>query len=809
MGHSVESDVAEWVVRLSEEPLDQRLADQAERLRECQHPVGRAAGRRVISLFSPKRADTLFESDQDEYYARWRKEKDQHAADPCRSFYRWSDEECIKCLSRRDVPLSFILGRAEHLLFNPEFEVPASLVELSSGLLGFDPNAFRTGLWTTNETHTLDLVLPLLASRRPSVISDFVDRIVSTLSSREGMKLYAASVWLHDFGPLIRSERTNEILASIDRIASLAPVSSGDQEFDPWLSEAFLVLSVAPHLAPDNLADLLLRRPVAAHDLVRFQPWIMALSAEGINHVKDVLMLDEDRLRKTRALWLLGLNATYLSDEQRSYITSLVHSPDRTLKGAVLRFACLSQDQNLGSALIGSEFTFERDGEFLDSIWGPQLFVAFANVASFETLVSKLHPADAGFALKNRGSVPNEVERYAVTLSECISRITAATDPEAIYLPRIVANPSTPRRAGLPTFAQEDGVRQIGNPAMSWGGNQPQSLDQSGLQALQEMFDGQKLVDKQNRLAKEQVDNVFAAWGTEAYNWFGRTFSYEALDSVCQARPDLAAAWVAACKSPNLRRVHGRIGSFLGQLCSILLFRNPQLGQELWHALRSLPDSPIVFDSMVAALRADDSEVASGARWEALSDCNTDADLSRFAVLAELFQKKSWLSASIQQLIRSHAMSSRAKAMTIASFSNIPEEEFESIVTLADVKNTWIEPQVPYLRRNVTRNSFAQHWYRCFLDAGTNEQSWGGYKMLLLCGDERFFAWRHQCEQPNDLRHQRRLRFLEANSEVRRELDRTEERSKTLFGIEIKRGEVYPFISHGKMSGRSSRFSGG
>ena len=121
-------------------------------------------------------------------------------------------------------------------------------------------------------------------------------------------------------------------------------------------------------------------------------------------------------------------------------------------------------------------------------------------------------------------------------------------------------------------------------------------------------------------------------------------------------------------------------------------------------------------------------------------------------------------------------------------------EGFDSIVALADVKESWIEPQVPGLRSNVVRNLFAQQWYRRFLEAETEEQSWGGYKMLLVCGDDRFFTWRDQYERANDPTHRYRLRFLDANSELNRELDRKEERAKTLFGIEIRKGEVYPFV---------------
>lgn len=67
--------------------------------------------------------------------------------------------------------------------------------------------------------------------------------------------------------------------------------------------------------------------------------------------------------------------------------------------------------------------------------------------------------------------------------------------------------------------------------------------------------------------------------------------------------------------------------------------------------------------------------------------------------------------------------------------------------------------------------------------------------MLLLCGDSRFFTWRHKYEKGEDFNHLRRLKLLDANLDVNREMDREKQRKDTLFGIKIEQGEVYPFMN--------------
>jgi hypothetical protein len=798
MGHHVESDVAAWVMRLSDEDLASVIISKAEHLLGRPEQLAQTAGRRLIGLFDPVRADVLFESHPDEYYERWKREKDRHAADPCVSFYKWSDEDCNKCLAREDVAVTRILGQIKEHLYDPKFDIPASLLRRASVLLLFDPMKFRTGISATEETYALEITLPLLASRDPRAISELVSRLIPTLANRNGMELYGLALWLHGFAQLLSVDQADDVIACLGRIASSTRDKSANSTdaFDQDISEAFLILSAAAKITTDRLLSVLLDRPSGAHDLLRFQPWLCGLTADGIQRAKEVLTGATDDSKKVRALWFLAFNPVKLEDDVRQYVVRLVHSDNRVLKGAALRFACLAGDEALGLLLVNSEFSFATDGEFLDSMWGPHLFVTFAAHVPFEILVRRIHPADAGFALSNKSAGPNDINIYATLLDACIIRIINASDSNVARLPRIVGNPAEQAPAKFPIFAQQDEGPSIKSSDLTWGAQRPQeTMDE---QSLRDLFDTQKFIEKQNRMSKERVEDVFTAWGTDAYNWFGRNFSYNALNLVCQSRPDLVTEWVKQiCTAESaFRRLQGRLGSFMSQLCSVLLFQRPDLGRELWSMLRSEKYGPVLFDSILAAFRADDSTAASQARWEALGDCCNDGALSRFAYLAEAFGKTTWLSTAVQELVSHPAIWRRAKGLTIASFSNVSVQEFDGIAAAANVGDTWVEPQVPALRVNVLQNQYAQQWYRVFLDAEIEERSWGASRMLLLCGDSRFFTWRHKYEKDEDSKHLRRLKLLDANLDVNREMDREKQRKDTLFGIRIEQGEVYPFMNH-------------
>jgi hypothetical protein len=400
-----------------------------------------------------------------------------------------------------------------------------------------------------------------------------------------------------------------------------------------------------------------------------------------------------------------------------------------------------------------------------------------------------LHPADAGHALVERNLPSNEVSEYAVLLDNAYRSIMSAIDPALLTLPSIVA-PSlhSSVKHSFPEFATQEPELTFKDPNLTWG-----TLPSVPAESLP--FDSAKEIEELNRLSRERADAINLAWATDAYQWFGRGFSSHTLSRICRDLPDFVRRWVEPTfqEGSSGAKIISRLGSFLGQLCPLLLEHDPQLGLKLWQTLRSRKPGPVIFDAARAAFEAPDNDCTAAARLQLLEECNDDAAISRIAYLAEESERRQWLETTVEKLIAEAPLWKRAKGLALASFSNMKSEEFEMYVVQANLGETWLASQVPDLRKNVLKNEFAQRWFKIFLE-GNERVSWAALQMLLFCGDHRFFTWRDLYLGEQGLSHLR-LRFIDSmGREIEKELDRSKERKDTLFRIKVERGEIFPFL---------------
>ena len=167
-------------------------------------------------------------------------------------------------------------------------------------------------------------------------------------------------------------------------------------------------------------------------------------------------------------------------------------------------------------------------------------------------------------------------------------------------------------------------------------------------------------------------------------------------------------------------------------------------------------------------------------RWQAIGDVRVEIE----SVLADPRGVSGFIAGEKKPLWK------RALSLTLASFSNLEVPQFDFYVAHAGIEHTWID--IDPLRVNLLKNQHAQHWYRLFLRADTEDAAWGALQMMLQCADRRFFIWRAEYEIGAP---RKRLRFLKGiDDEVSKSLKREKQRDETLFGIKIERGEVFPFV---------------
>jgi hypothetical protein len=796
MGYAFEAEIADWVVRLSEEPLEQFLMVEARKLQARNTPVGEQAAQTLLWRIDPVTAARLREENPPEEYVRWQAMREQYQADPCRALFAWTDADCLRCMERVDVPTIRVVSNLAHRVLNPDFHVPDSLIQRTRELLRFDPRAYRVSLWTTSEDDLYARALPLLASRAPSAVGDFLRAVTRTIADRNYGQLHFLAFRLPDFSLLFHRAEVDALLEAmqqIELIAKSSPTSEGIRPDDWKIAEAFLLLAVAPHLSSEELLNWLVRRPLESIDLRALEKWFGPLPAsEGTKALATLHSLpDETTVR--RVLWFMATAKCELLAEDRDRILSFAQSQSARLRAAAFRFACLSEDQDLGNRIVdlGQSFTDRLDD--WDVFWGANVLIRYSSHLPFQTVSVRLDAVHCGYVLHERENKPEEVKMYGELLNQCWNNIASAAEPNMPSLPEIDARSGEGEFGPRVLEFREQSTRKMlfKSDSATWSASRPSP-------SARENFLSLEPDETQNRRRREMFELVQSAWKTDAFQWFGQEFSQTALEQLCLQAPDIVHLWTSPDFVEGIvgRKMRNRVGSLLIQLCPLLLQYFPHEGLRLWRSLRDRAPCVIAFDDAYAAFRAPDNTAAYEGRDQILEECHDDESISRIAYLAELFARQEWLKAAIARLIEAAPVWRRAKGLTLSSFSNSTISEFEAYVVQAKLGGSWMEDHIPVLRLNVEKNKFAQHWFDLFLTAADPDESWGALQMLQLCGDDRFFTWRGSYEDRAEGTDPVKLKFLAMQeSDIKKALDRTKERRDTLFGMKIPRGEIYPFMN--------------
>jgi len=788
MGAPTDGPLADWVVRMSEQPIEELLSAEREALLERNDAIARSAAYMLLWRIDPARAERLRKEEPEYQTELWRFMTKQHDADPCRSLLPWADKDCFLCLERSDIHPVAALQKLGKRICEPNFDVPAPFVERTAAVLHFDPAKFRSSLWSGEEDHLYKGCIPLLAARAPRELASFIHRVVGSVLQRDFEQLYPAALWLPEASPLFRKDGLEILLGVSEKLQQQASEETGTaRRHDLWIAETFLLLAVAPHLPPRELLERFLRRPKDARELSDFEPWFTGLTCEEVRQVFSVLHSSTDELTLKRILWFLAGSSCELSETDRNRLISLSQAADPVVRGLALRFICWSEDEELGRLVVDLGHSFREELDQIDSMWGARVLVVHSRHVPFASVCERLNAAAAGYALRARGFQPDEVGSYADLLDRWLLTIFSAPEPESVVLPSIeVARNESEAGGAFPTFRDEPTSFKFKDSSATWATHRNQSQPSKDIEEwIRDFQDPQRHVENLNRRSRERVGAVGAAWKTEAFQWFGQDFSVSALKHVCKAHPETVKRWVenALESETGEKLLRTRFATFFVRLCPGLLEHDPSTGLRLWKHLYGERNSPVLFDGINAAFSAPNNAATEEARWILIGNAFDDDTISKISLLVEMEGRQTWLRSAIEKLLAETALWKRALGLTLASFSNISLADFDSYVRQANVGGFWVEEKVSTLREHVSENEFAQHWFELYLSAEDEESSWGALQMMLACGDHRFYVWREQ----NGIRTEqgeRRLRYLASRArDIEKSLERGEKRKEVLFGI--------------------------
>jgi hypothetical protein len=376
------------------------------------------------------------------------------------------------------------------------------------------------------------------------------------------------------------------------------------------IAEARAFAAIAPHLIPSKFFQALIGRPVKALDLSSLELWYVQLPEREHNDALRLFHEPPNGETLHRVLWLLPHIGVLLSDRERDRLAELAISEDQLARLGAVRVAVVSKDESLGSRMVALGLSVKPGMGWREENWVTLLLGSSGGDLTFGDLAKRLRPSTIGFVLGQRGNRLDEVEIYAACLDQEWRAIVSAEDPGLARLPEVTLQhgdddpgvrfpelyePTTPRTIRL-------------DRSNSWTSGPP--LD-PGLD-LKEIFsnDYEAQLQRLNEDRRRRIDAILSAWGTDAFRWYGRTFDVEAMDVLYQQQPARVGGWVqsAIADSSAGFAVRIRLAGFLEPICRVLLNRNPQLGLQLWQALRKREDSPIVFDMTDIAFSADTTE---------------------------------------------------------------------------------------------------------------------------------------------------------------------------------------------------------
>ena len=234
------------------------------------------------------------------------------------------------------------------------------------------------------------------------------------------------------------------------------------------------------------------------------------------------------------------------------------------------------------------------------------------------------------------------------------------------------------------------------------------------------------------------------------------------------------------------------MGSFLATLCEALVSVDHAVAIKFLNDFLA-DDAYVRFSVSEMLFRLPRSKAVDDIRARRRDQMTSDEDLAHFTFLAQAAED-GWLQESVEELIESSRLAQRARGLAMASFSHLPETEFEDLIKRAKVTGTWVETAaLESFRANHIRDRYGSIWFGRFMLEEDQDRSWAAIQVANYLADERWYLW--ESRTPKDApRRRERLAYIQTNwQDIKRDLRRQKERDARLFGIKTPKGEIFPF----------------
>ncbi len=795
MGRPDKYELFAWIIVTSPQNIWPDLSKEVEQLLTVDNTVTRRVARRLLSFEGGKEAASLRDTIPSDTLPS-DSLIDHHRQDPCTSGFAWSEEDCVTCLQREDLPIRGVARHIERFCVNPDLPVP-DLLRTQFGSLTdtIDTHNLWVVLGTTASDHELKTYEPALAAYAPEALAALIRFVARQITERQGIAQRQLSISLVKHYLILNKEEHEIVRSAWDELVSGVD-NWGEDEKD---AEMFIFKVVLAHMDGDAQLAALLHRPERSVDLSNYKHEFLPVKEWELVRIQLENVTDAKALART--LWFLTVHPeTIPHDLLNNSIVPLLNHEHAFVRSLVLELVYRTKEESAINSVVRGEWHWDSSDDGFQNHWGSLILCEYGESLSFDEICRRVPPNYLGYAIMHRGYKQHEVQTYAALIHQLMLQIGTNGPDLPIDLPAFDVESSASgdvQRVNRRKLANDYSTSSITflDPNSTWGG-----MEESGNPDLAN-WNANAAVDQQRKLW-DIIGEAIEQQKTAGNSWFGQNFHEETLDKVIEECPDLVAKWISSAL-PN--KTIRRGSSFYSALCSVLLKEQADKGIELFSRLQEtdtrirIIDHDTQLDLLDFALfDTTPSENVKNAWQRELERCDTDQDLMRITLLAQNGTGGDWLRSYINERLHSTAPLDKARAIVLSGFLDDPESLETTQQLVQSQPDTWPGELAKTAEQRRYRNSWAKYWFTRFMTAGDDTIAWASHRLFLRCVDSRFWFWTEQVEADSAGAgiNLRREMFFNCNQDDLQNAIRANEKdiAEQFLGQKIKKRQVWPWM---------------
>ena len=469
-----------------------------------------------------------------------------------------------------------------------------------------------------------------------------------------------------------------------------------------------------------------------------------------------VVDLSSDRSKLQTVAEILRHKAVCLSDRAFRMFADLlfedIHGPENE---RVWIFLGSNASFRLGKMLEKRDWTWSTEQSHTENMLGSLAIAAANRDTPLDHFVLRIAPMTLSRVVVDRGLLTEEVRLVIDIVNE-------------VVMEQAVPMPETP----LEIFHDRDAQAKTDGYLFSFGDIQKQSGSTELIHSFTRFHP--EYDERRHKLAKRFFDELMDARRKGAHFYFEFVDS-RLLEKVVDDYPNTLDAWLDGMTVRTdafRRRAQSAEGLFVS-LCETLLIKQPELGLELWYALKDSlthvnytihKDMDRMLDALFRAKSVETVEHALETMYS-LDRSHNDSTLIEIVVAARRHGRMSWLESRVLRDKESMCPLHQRRAAFLTPLLAMPT---------IDGGNGWPQGELGDRTYSVSwklgqREAFAHHWLKKFAHADSEIDAYAAWQLFLACVDRRVWSWFADVldfdnKERSEL-DERKSRFLSLNEE--------------------------------------------